>query len=939
MSSFLQNRPVYGGNPNRKSEPKFLLVAFFDPHGINTVGEQIASWQSFTRFDFHLLNLWPNPGGGSLAMPDTVDLKAYDGIILHNTTAYFPANLFNLDSRLALKFRDYDGVKVLAKQDEHYHSARWAEFIRDNCFNVLITCVPPAELEKVYPRSTVGNISVVHALTGFVSPFLRSLSSPPLADRTIDIGYRGSVQPLSFGRLGFEKRKIGFDVAKAVSGSNRKIDISSRWEDRIGGENWFKFLANSRVSLGVESGSNLFDFDGSVEKWCQGYENLNREGARDSEEFYLRAHELFLHKYEGNVDYAQISPRHFEAAATRSVQLLYEGRYSEIFVPGRHYISLKRDLSNLDEALEVTGDNTRAKQLTDAAFEEIVMNDDLSYARFVEKVDVALEREINERTSRRQAASSAGSEDAPAPSASKTPRRRALMVMAHEPSVDPRIDWFCTGLTNRDYDVIELGIKSEAKLGPAIEDLGRGRTRVRVERASHADDAVSNPVEFGSEGDHLPEHVLLMLRAYSKMNRATLAERLGAFETTTEIDRFTWYCGYFYDVNSSLLRAARALGTYDVVVAADLDALPAALILAKESNAVCVYDSHEYWKGNFIDSSWAFEFWGSIERRLVSLTDVCCTVSPPLADQLELEYGKPFAAVPNCELVSAAAGIGKRFVDRSDLKPGSVVFLFQGNFHPERPVRKLIDAWPRTDEKAILWLRGPHWSYRDELIEIARGTGLLGTRIFFPEAVAEEDLVAAAAEADVGIIPYDPSVHLGYKFACPNKLSQYLAAGLAILTSELEYVRSIVTDNNFGRVFDLRDMTSLVEEVNALARDPDSLSGRRGASRAYFLEKFNWEATSKVVYDQMAAALDKHDEKGVRGHSALRFDRAVVQKKAAVQSSYATTVVELVQQGASATGVMELATRYGKPLWRLTPAIIQTQLRPVVQACLRRLGR
>ncbi|WFU66924.1 MULTISPECIES: glycosyltransferase family 4 protein [Bradyrhizobium] len=936
MSSFLQNRPFYGGNPNRKSEPKFLLVAFFDPHGINTVGEQIASWQSFTRFDFHLLNLWPNAGGGSLTIPDTVDLNAYDGVILHNTTAYFPANLFNLDSRLSVKFRDYDGVKVLAKQDEHYHSARWSEFIRDNGFNVLITCVPPAEIEKVYSRSTVGNISVVHALTGFVSPFLRSLSSPPLAGRTIDIGYRGSVQPLSFGRLGFEKRKIGFDVARAVSGSNRKIDISSRWEDRISGENWFKFMANSRVILGVESGSNLFDFNGGVERWCQGYANLNVE-SQESEQYYLRAHDLFLHKYEGNVDYAQISPRHFEAAATRSVQLLYEGRYSEIFVPGRHYVSLKRDLSNLEEALEIIGNDSRAKQLTDAAFDEIVMNDNLSYARFVEKVDIALEQELNERPSRRQAASSAGSE-APAWAASKTVRRRALMVMAHEPSVDPRIDWFCTGLTSRDYDVIELGIKSATKSGPAIEDLGRGRTRVRVERSSHADDAVSNPVQFGSEGDHFPEHVLLMLRGYSKMDRATLAERLGAFETTTEIDRFTWYCAYFYDVNCSLLRAARAIGTYDVVVAADLDALPAALILARESNAVCVYDSHEYWKGNFIDSTWAFEFWGSIERRLVGLADVCCTVSPPLADQLELEYGKPFAAVPNCELVSAAAGIGKRFLDRSDLKPGSVVFLFQGNFHPERPVRKLIDAWPRTDQNAILWLRGPHWSYRDELIEIARGTGLLGTRIFFPDAVAEDDLVAAAAEADVGIIPYDPSVHLGYKFACPNKLSQYLAAGLAILTSELEYVRSIVTENDFGRVFDLRDMASLVKEVNALARNPDSLKERRGASREYFLAKFNWEATSKIVYDQMAAALDRHDANGLRNNSPLRFDR-VVERKPAVQSSYATAIVELVQQSSGATGVAELATKYGKPLWRLTPAVIQTQLRPVVQACLRRLGR
>ena len=463
---------------------------------------------------------------------------------------------------------------------------------------------------------------------------------------------------------------------------------------------------------------------------------------------------------------------------------------------------------------------------------------------------------------------------------------------------------------------------------------------MRVGRTSHANDAVSNPVHLTTDRDYFPEHVLLMLRAYSEMDRATLAERLGGFETATEIERFTWYCSFLYDVNSSLLRAARAIGTCDVIIAADLDALPTAVILARESNAICVYDSHEYWKGNFIRSSWAFEFWGSIERRLVDSTDVCCTVSPPLADQLELEYGKPFAAVPNCELVSAAARIGKRFFDRSDLKPGSVVFLFQGSFHPERPVHKLIEAWERTDERAVLWLRGPDWSYRDELIAIAKRTGLLGTRIFFPDAVAEEDLVAAAAEADVGIIPYDPSVHFGYKFACPNKLSQYLAAGLAILTTELEYVQTIVTENNFGRVFDLRNMTSLVEEVDALTRDSDSLRERRGASREFFLAKFNWEATSRVVYDQIATALDRHaEENGSRDHSPFRFDRAVAQRSGPPGPIDAQSILELVQQSPDTPRTLEFIAKRGMPLWRITPAVVRTWLRPVVLACIRRLGR
>src|SRR4051812_29347992 len=110
---YFQSRPIYGGVADRKNEASFLVVAYFDPHGLGTVMEHIVSWQRFSRFNLHLLNLWPNKGGKSLAIPESVNLAEFDGIILHNTTTYFAANLTNLDSRLKLKFRNYEGVKVL----------------------------------------------------------------------------------------------------------------------------------------------------------------------------------------------------------------------------------------------------------------------------------------------------------------------------------------------------------------------------------------------------------------------------------------------------------------------------------------------------------------------------------------------------------------------------------------------------------------------------------------------------------------------------------------------------------------------------------------------------------------------------------------------------------------------------------------------------------
>jgi hypothetical protein len=58
-------------------------------------------------------------------------------------------------------------------------------------------------------------------------------------------------------------------------------------------------------------------------------------------------------------------------------------------------------------------------------------------------------------------------------------------------------------------------------------------------------------------------------------------------------------------------------------------------------------------------------------------------------------------------------------------------------------------------------------------------------RVLFLEAIDESELVTAAAEFDVGLVPYTPT-GLNYSNCCPNKLSQYMAAGLPILAVENE---------------------------------------------------------------------------------------------------------------------------------------------------------
>src|SRR3546814_16264023 len=93
----------------------------------------------------------------------------------------------------------------------------------------------------------------------------------------------------------------------------------SDWSSDVCSSDLIDFLASARVVPGTQSGSCLFDFDGSVEQWCRKYTERNAHLDPLGEAFYRIAHDEFLYRFEGNVDYAGISPRHSEAAATRSV--------------------------------------------------------------------------------------------------------------------------------------------------------------------------------------------------------------------------------------------------------------------------------------------------------------------------------------------------------------------------------------------------------------------------------------------------------------------------------------------------------------------------------------------------------------------------------------------------------------------------------------------
>lgn len=353
-----------------------LLLCDFRDDIAATVRDHIEALERHSRHRFWRLSILGD-------IPPGLDLSRFDAIVVHYTLVACHDSYLSKVSRQRLgAFRGLKGIFI---QDEYRFVDASTAAMREIGIHILFTCVPEREIEKVYPQASLPGVTKVNVLTGYVPEGLAERKVPDPRTRTVDVGYRGRNVPAWLGELGQEKVRIGKRFAEDAARYGLACDISYREEDRFYGDAWIDYLCKCKAVLGVESGASVFDFTGDIQR------QVDLHAAREPHVSFERLSELYFKEHEGRISLAQISPRCFEAAAVRTLMILYEGEYSGILVPWRHYVPLKKDHSNMDDVVAVLRDPDRLAAITDAAYNEVAKADANSFRAFVAKVDQAIE--------------------------------------------------------------------------------------------------------------------------------------------------------------------------------------------------------------------------------------------------------------------------------------------------------------------------------------------------------------------------------------------------------------------------------------------------------------------------------------------------------------------------------------------------------------------
>jgi len=109
--------------------------------------------------------------------------------------------------------------------------------------------------------------------------------------------------------------------------------------------------------------------------------------------YFEEVYEIFYKNRCHSICYGKaISSRHFDAIGTKTIQILIEGRYNDILKPYEHYIPVKRDLSNIEEAILLFKDTDYVKKVTENVYDLVVEKH--TYKHRIEKLYNLLSQEL-----------------------------------------------------------------------------------------------------------------------------------------------------------------------------------------------------------------------------------------------------------------------------------------------------------------------------------------------------------------------------------------------------------------------------------------------------------------------------------------------------------------------------------------------------------------
>ncbi len=301
-------------------------------------------------------------------------------------------------------------------------------------------------------------------------------------------------------------------------------------------------------------------------------------------------------------------------------------------------------------------------------------------------------------------------------------------------------------------------------------------------------------------------------------------------------------------INRRMIRVGLASGA-DVFHSHDLNTLYVGHVCKRKTGAKLVYDSHELATERNRMGFW-WRVWATWnERRWLPSADALIVASPSWIDHLRDRYGAvPDPAVTVINVPERREPRPRDLREELGIDPDAPILLYQGSIQENRGIEPVIDAVTLL-EGAVFVVVG--YGYHRPTLEAMVARRGLDAKVKFFGPIPNEELLDWTAAADIGMCNIVNS-SLSYYTSLPNKLFEYLMAGIPVIGSDSPEIGRVVTETGAGEICDPVDPEAIAAAARKILADPTPY--REAARRA--TDRYHWavEADKLVaVYGELAS--------------------------------------------------------------------------------------
>lgn len=274
------------------------------------------------------------------------------------------------------------------------------------------------------------------------------------------------------------------------------------------------------------------------------------------------------------------------------------------------------------------------------------------------------------------------------------------------------------------------------------------------------------------------------------------------------------------------------------------------LVLRKKSKLV--YDSKELWSDpshKHLKSGWVYSIGSFFEKQLIKFVDQVIMTSPGHAMVLQRNYMIPKPLIIRNIPENSPILENKDLLKDEVIPKNSKIIVYVGVIGPGRGLISLLHAMTRLNSETILILLG-YGILKQDIPNLVQKLNLSG-RVLMPSPVPPDQVIQAISFADIGVAPIE-NICESYFQCLPNKVFEYLLAGLPIAVSNFPEMSKLVKEHQVGEVFDPESPDDIASAINKVLNNQEKYAALKRNVKKFSMNN-HWDIEVKKLLNLYAS--------------------------------------------------------------------------------------